>query len=637
MSNFSKAAVFLSYASQDAEAARRICDALRDAGIEVWFDQSALRGGDAWDASIRRQIRECALFVPIISATTQAREEGYFRREWNLAVNRTLDMAEGKAFLVPVVIDAIIDVNARVPEKFRDVQWTHLPDGASAAAFAENVHRLLSGAAPSTVVPRSHVATVPTAVLPPPREHDPPSIAVLPFVNRSSNPEDEYFSDGLADELLNVLAKIRGLRVAARTSSFQFKGKHDDIAVIGKKLNVTSILEGSVRKAGNRMRVSVQLVKVPDGFHLWSETYDRSFDDIFAVQDDIAQSVVKELKATLFRATNDASVGGEVKAEVAAAAKGRASDPEAHRLFLQARYLAQRNNREDTTKAIGYLKQALDLDPAFALAWSELAGQYAAEAGAGWVPFGEGYMRAREAVSHALALEPDLADAHAQRGWIQLSADWNWRAAEASYRRALELAPGNALVVNVAGTLAMNEGRLEEAIRLFRSALEHDPLRAGIYLNLGGALHASGRFVDAEAAYRTGVELSPQRANSHALLSLALLAQGRGAEALAEAMSDREEWARLYASAIVHHALGRHAESDLALEELIARYQDEAAYQIAQVYGARNDLELAFQWLERAHAQRDPGLTEMKCERLLRSLHGDPRWQAFLRKMGFAE
>ncbi len=219
-------AVFLSYASQDAEAARHICDALQAMSVEVWFDQSALRGGDAWDASIRRQIKDCALFVPIISANTQAREEGYFRREWNLAVNRTLDMADGKAFLLPVVIDATVDVNARVPEKFRDVQWTHLPDGRSSAAFAEHVQRLLSGgAAPAAVTSARAVASTTAAVAVAVPKQEPPSIAVLPFVNRSSSAEDEYFSDGLADELLNVLAKIRGLRVAARTSCVPVQGQ----------------------------------------------------------------------------------------------------------------------------------------------------------------------------------------------------------------------------------------------------------------------------------------------------------------------------------------------------------------------------------------------------------------------------
>src|SRR5260370_206267 len=240
-------AVFLSYASQDAEAARRICDALRAAGLDVWFDQSALRGGDAWDASIRRQIKECALFVPVISANTQAREEGYFRREWNLAVNRTLDMADDKAFLLPVVIDATIDVNARVPEKFRDVQWTHLPAGEGSGVFVERVQRLLSGGtAPSSPIAplRAVPATAPAVTLP---ANEAPSIAVLPFVNRSRDEEDEYFSDGLADELLNVLATIRGLRVAARSSAFTVKGQGGTVAEGGRARNVATVLEGSGR------------------------------------------------------------------------------------------------------------------------------------------------------------------------------------------------------------------------------------------------------------------------------------------------------------------------------------------------------------------------------------------------------
>ncbi len=630
-------AVFLSYASQDAEAARHICDALRTVSVEVWFDQSALRGGDAWDASIRRQIKDCALFVPIISANTQAREEGYFRREWNLAVNRTLDMADGKAFLLPVVIDATVDMNARVPEKFRDVQWTHLPDSRSSAAFAEHVRRLLSGGAlPAPVAPaRAVTSTVATVAVAVPK-HEPPSIAVLPFVNRSSNEEDEYFSDGLADELLNVLAKIHGLRVAARTSAFSFKGRQTTIAEVGRTLNVATVLEGSVRKAGSQMRISVQLVNVADGYHLWSETYDRTFDDIFAVQDDIARSVVQELRTRLLGGATDLGARQEVTAQVAAAAKGRATDPEAHRLFLQARHLGQRNNRDDTAEAIGYLKQALELDPAFALAWAELGSAYGREAGSGWVPVIEGYGRAREAVARALALEPDLAEGHARLGRIQMNHDWDWRGAETSYRRALELAPGNVIVLNGAGAVATNQGRLEEAIGLYRRATELDPLRADVYSNLAATLDASGRPREAEAAYRKALELTPQRAVVHGMLSLNLLAQGRGDEALAEALREPEEWARLWVFAIIHHAAGRRAESDAALQALIAKHP-QAAYQVATVYAARNEPELAFQWLEQAYDQRDPGITEMKTELPLRSLHADPRWEAFLRKMGLAD
>jgi len=624
-------AVFLSYASQDAEVARRLCDTLRAVGVEVWFDENELRGGDAWDASIRRQIKECALFVPMISANTQSREEGYFRREWNLAVNRTLDMADDKAFLLPVVIDATLDGNTRVPEKFRDVQWTRLPAGEASAAFAEHVRRLLSGgAAPAAIAPRHGVSVTPSAAT------EPLSIAVLPFVNRSRDEEDEYFSDGLADELLNVLAKIRGLRVAARTSAFTFKGKAATVAEIGRTLNVATVLEGSVRKAGNRMRISVQLVKVADGYHLWSETYDRTLDDIFAVQDDIAQSVVTELRTMLFGET-DAKAEQQASAQVAAAAKGRTADPEAHRLFLQGRHFIDRRTREDSARGIGYLKQAVEIDPDFALAWAALAKAHSAEADAGWAPPVEGIARTLEAVTRALALQPDLAEGHAGMGWIRLHRDWDWRAAEASIQRALELAPGNTDVLLRAGVMAYGLGRLDDAIALCRQAVAQDPLRAAGYQNLGVVLDASDRLAEAEAAYRQALELAPQREGSRAFLALNLIAQGRRDEALAEVSREPNEGFRLCAIAIIEHAAGRRTESDTALQALIAKYQTDWAYQIAQVYGARGETDLAFDWLERAYAQRDTGLADMKSSPPLRPLHADPRWSAFLRKMGLAD
>ena len=306
----SSQAIFLSYASQDADAARRICDALRAAGLEVWFDQSELRGGDAWDASIRKQIKECSLFVPIISANTNARPEGYFRLEWKLAVDRSHLMADNHTFFFPVILGEVSEPTALVPEKFRERQWTRLNDDAATNAFAARVAKLASGGGVSGISASSsplnseflNSATTVKTVFPAgvgksagaqfssmahgqPNldpglrrddrgkrvvggEQQTPSIAVLAFANRSASADDEYFSDGLADELLNVLAKIKGLRVAARTSAFSFKGKSDDIATIGQKLNVATVLEGSVRKSGNRVRISVQLIKVDDGFQL---------------------------------------------------------------------------------------------------------------------------------------------------------------------------------------------------------------------------------------------------------------------------------------------------------------------------------------------------------------------------------
>jgi TolB-like protein len=318
--------VFLSYASQDAEAARRICEALRADGIEVWFDQSELRGGDAWDQSIRKQIKTCALFVPVISKHTHERAEGYFRLEWNLAVDRCLRMAADKPFLVPVVIDDTLDDDERVPERFRDIQWTRLPAGETRREFVARIGQLLSGQpGHSLTIARPHVSTagrpprsrtrlavtavalvaatayllvdkpwmakpVPTAVPaaklmtsadPAARFAPPPhSIAVLPFVNMSGDKEQEYFSDGLTEELLNSLAQINALQVAARTSAFSFKGKDTDIGTIARKLNVSAVLEGSVRRSGNTVRVTTQLINAVTGFHLWSHTYDRDVTDV---------------------------------------------------------------------------------------------------------------------------------------------------------------------------------------------------------------------------------------------------------------------------------------------------------------------------------------------------------------------
>ncbi len=349
-------AVFLSYASEDADAATRICEALRAAGVEVWFDRSELRGGDAWDLQIKKQIHDCALFLPVISAHTTARTEGYFRREWNLAKRRLLDMAEDKAFLVPVVVDETRETDARVPEEFLHLQWTRLPGGETPPAFAKRVRQLLgldpapapaakaaaTGAIePNTqsagsVRPRSTAlvrriglpliagllvlgggaywyfkdtsdvpaakpqpATTPPAAAAVPNEK---SIAVLPFVDMSAEKNQEYMSDGIAEELLNLLAQVPDLKVIARTSSFAFKGQNIDIAEIAKKLNVTHVLEGSVRTSGKQMRITAQLVRAADRTHLWSDRYDRPMDDIFAVQDHIANAVVSELRIELLGA-----------------------------------------------------------------------------------------------------------------------------------------------------------------------------------------------------------------------------------------------------------------------------------------------------------------------------------------------
>ncbi|HEY6000727.1 MAG TPA: protein kinase [bacterium] len=469
----------------------------------------------------------------------------------------------------------------------------------------------------------------------PPGPRDVASIAVMPFVNMSHDEKNEYFSDGLATELINVLTRIPGLRVAARSSAFTFKGKSATIGEMGRALNVASVLDGSVRKAGNRVRISVQLVKVSDGDHLWSETYDRTLEDIFAVQDDIARSVVKELRTTLLGEDADSKASGEARADVAQATKGRGGSAEAHRLVLLARHLGDRLAREDMDKGIGYLEEALRLDPGYALAWAELGQACTGMTGRGWLPVAEGYGRARAAAQRALELEPDLGEGHALMGWLQMHHDRDWEGGERSLRRALEHAPGNALVLRWAGVLASLRGRFDEAIELFRRSLEHDPLSPSAYINLGLACHAAGRLDESIEAYGKALEISPERAVARSYFALALADERRDGEALAVAAREPAEEHRLFSLAVVHHAAGRAAESDRALAALVERHADSMAYQIAEVYAGRGDVDRAFEWLERAYAAQDPGLSELNLSPRLRALHGDPRWAALRARMGF--
>jgi TolB-like protein/class 3 adenylate cyclase/tetratricopeptide (TPR) repeat protein len=469
-----------------------------------------------------------------------------------------------------------------------------------------------------------------------PIDENVPSIAVLPFVNMSRDDENEYFADGLAEELLNVLSKIRSLRVASRTSAFSFKGKDVDIPTIAQKLNVATILEGSVRKAGKRVRITAQLIQVATDSHLWSEIYDRELEDIFAVQEDIAQSVVKELRAALLGEKPDASARAAVNAEVKAAAKGRGENAEAYRLYLQGRFFEDRSNREGIEKAIDYFRQALELDPQYALAWAGLARAYSDQAGSSWLPIAEGFGKAREAAQRALELDPDLAEAHAAMGEICTLHDWDWRGADQSFKRALELAPGNARILRNAALLAGDLGRVQEAIEILRRAAALDPLGVSVHRSLARRCHAAGLLDEAEAAARKVLEINPHGARNHFLRGLILLAQGRPDEAQEVFQAEVHDTFRLLGLSMVHHALGRDAESRAALQALVDKDADGSGYQIALGHAYRGETDLAFEWLERAYRQRDPGLSIMKVEPMLRGLHADPRWQPFLEKMGLA-
>ena len=461
------------------------------------------------------------------------------------------------------------------------------------------------------------------------------TVAVLPFVNMSRNEDGDYFSDGLAEELINVLSKIQGLRVAARTSAFSLKGRQATITEIGRILNVASVLEGSVRIAGKRVRIAVQLAKVSDGYHLWSETYDRMMDDIFAVQDDIAQSVVGELRTMLLGRELNAIANREIGLEVANAVRGRADNAEAQRLMLLGRHFLDRTTREDTARATVYFRQALDLDAEYALCWAELGRAYSIEAGRGWVAVAQGFHSSREATMRSLALEPNLAEGHAQLGRIQIAYDWDFRGAQSSYRKALGLAPGSSSVLDGAAVLAYKLGRFDEALESSRQVLIQDPLSAAFWHNLGLTCHAANRLAESEKAFRRALELIPQRFVTRALLALALLDDQRIEVALAEALLEPDDFWRFWSLAILYYHAGQTAESDKIMRNLLNNYADGNAYQIAEIYSMRGETDEAFKWLEQAYRERDSGITHAKVNPRFRPLHGDSRWTTILKKIGF--
>jgi len=522
-------------------------------------------------------------------------------------------------------------------ESTHDLCRDHLPPLASAKALGE--HGLKDLARREAVFQLCHPDLPQT--FPPlkttlaPLDRDTPSIAVLPFINMSRDEDNEYFADGLSEELLNVLAKIRGLRVASRTSAFFFKGKDIDIPTVAQKLNVATVLEGSVRKSGKRVRITAQLIQVATDSHLWSETYDRELDDIFAVQDDIAQSVVKELRSALLGEGSGAAADAKAKAEVRAAAAGRADNPEAYRLYLQGRYFIDRMTQADIARGVDYFRQALAIDPEFALAWAGLSRAYHTQAGYGWAPVADGFERARDAAKKALALAPDLAEGHVCLGNVLEGYDWNWKAANAEYQLALALAPNNVNVLRAVAGMTRILGGAEPAIELLRKAAELDPLSSSAQRILGLRCFLVGRCDEAMVALEAALDLNPKSGLVHCFMCATRLAQGRAAEALELAQRETLPDFRLLGIALAQHTLGNKEASDAALRQLGDDHGNEAAYQCAEACGWRGEIDRAFEWLERAYTQRDPGLAIASSDPFFLPLQDDPRWAPFMRKMGF--
>src|SRR6266566_1553754 len=464
------------------------------------------------------------------------------------------------------------------------------------------------------------------------------SVAVLAFANLSDDKGSEYFSDGISEELLTVLQKIPGLHVAARTSAFSFKGKNATAQEIGQKLGVAHLVDGSVRKAGDVVRIAARLTQANTGEEQWSENYTRNLKDVFAVQTEIAQTIVEQLRGRLTGGAANPTTKAEIQAEVRAAGKGGTKSVEAHEAYLQGRFFINRHSEKETDQARVAYQRAVELDPKFALAWAGLAQahiwycNFATEGGQ--KGFNDHLTAAREAVERALILEPDLPEALSARSLIETNFDYNWKGAAETLRKALALAPQDPALLMQAGNLAAARGEKTQSLEFDRRAVALDPVNALAREYLASALSVTGKQEEARAEYARAIELNPSAPNSHAGAGLTYLLEGKFEEAAVAAQQDAADWARLLIVSCARWSQKRVPESDAALAELIANTSETGAYQIAEVYGYRNDKDHAFEWLERARRQRDAGLPGLRADTLLSNLHDDPRWDAFLRKMG---
>ena len=467
------------------------------------------------------------------------------------------------------------------------------------------------------------------------------SVAVLAFANLSDDKGSEYFSDGISEELLTVLQKIPGLHVAARTSAFSFKGKNATAQEIGQKLGVAHLVEGSVRKAGDVVRIAARLTQAHTGEEQWSENYTRNLKDVFAVQTELAQTIVEQLKGQLNGGAANPETKAAIQAQVQAAEKGGTKNVEAHESYLQGRFFLNRHSEKETGQARVAFERAVELDPNFALAWAGLAQTHVWDCNygteGGQKGFNDHLAAARDAVERALAIEPDLPDALYPKAVIETNFDYNWKGAAETLRKALALAPQDPTLLEWAGSLAFTRSQPQQGFDLSRRAVALDPVNARARAILANSLSNAGNQEESRAEYARVIELNPSAPNSYAALGMTYLLQGKFQEAATAAEKDTADWARLLTVSCARWGQKRVPESDAALAELIAKNGEVAAYQIAEVYGYRNDRDKAFEWLERARRQRDAGISGLRPDVLLKSLHDDPRWDALLRTLDLAD
>ncbi len=604
--------VFISYASQDTAVADVIVAALERHGLTCWVAPRNVMPGEVYADAIVRALNEARTLVLVLTVNSATSPH----------VLREVERASAKRHsIIPFRIDS-----ASLPPALEYfLSASHWLDASASGVDAampklvEAVKRLVAHVAPSI----DALNTADSGSPRPAQDASPAigkgkSIAVLPFADMSEKKDQEYLAEGVAEEIRDLLAKIPAIKVIGRTSSSQFKGKNEDLRAVGAKLSVAYVLEGSLRKAANRVRVAAQLINVKDGIRYWSETYDQDMGDVLKMQDEIAAAVVRALQITV-------GVG---------ALRSRRSlpNPEAYNLYLRGRYAYDRFDKEGSEEAASYYQHALELDPTFADAAVALALTYAVQARHGFVSPGVGFEQARRAAESALKLDPTAGRAHAVLGMVHAMYDWDWSAADREFKTALNLNPHDPLVIDSAGPLPLALGQYATASRMFKERLARDPLQAPAYVYLSWAQIRLGQVAEAEASMRKVLEIKPGYVGASYFLGIVLLARGDPDAALA-AMGRDNSGFQTVGLPVVYWALGRKAEADAALRKLIAEHADRYAFYIAGAYAYRADRDEAFKWLERAYAQRDPCLVWIKGDPLLANVEADSRYKAFLRKM----
>jgi serine/threonine-protein kinase len=451
------------------------------------------------------------------------------------------------------------------------------------------------------------------------------SIAVLPLANTSGDPGNEYFSDGLSEELIAVLAKIPELKVIGRSSSFFFKGKSSDSAAIGQKLGVANLIEGSVRKQGDRVRIVAELISAADGRSLWTETYDRELKDVFAVQAEIAKSVAEQMKVKL--------LGETVRSGVA----GSSENPAAHNAVLQSDFYFQQQTAESVRQAVMFLQEAIRLDPNYALAYAKLAQawrQYAASFSTEATDdTARAYGQARRAADMAVSLAPDLVETRMAVGLLAMNPDLDFRAAEKEFRRVLQSAPSDAAAKNALSMALLAQGRLTEAERSCREAISLDPLLTTSWYNIGRVAVGMGRYKEAEELFRRGIEIQPRASRFHSYLVILDILQNRLAQATANAQLESEGFWRDYAGTLAQQAQSDRSTADAMLKDFTARYSNTGPFQIAVLYAIRKEPNEMFKWLDTAYATRDSGLTQLAVTPFFIPYVNDPRFAALRQKL----